>query len=106
MGVQEAADNCLEEGCSLDTVSVLIAELEEERVTLQAKLNSIVLLQGKLQALSGVEDSASKDELAKIVDAAIRSFTKVYDDYPALGDPTAFTGTKNPEPGLKPAFPN
>ena len=37
MGIAESAESCLEEGCSVDTVDDLIAELKEESVLLNKK---------------------------------------------------------------------
>merc|ERR1712216_246273 len=101
--VNAAAENCLEEGCSLDTVSTLIDELDLEAEELQKRLNYVLFTMGKLEGLKGVPDNT--DEVTKLVKAAMRIFSPTEDDFPATGEATAYTGTKNPNKGLRPNFP-
>merc|ERR1712216_114847 len=93
MGLNEAAQQCLEEECSIEDVSSLLGELGERQSELQNELTEVTLLMGKLQALSGKGVEIS--ELQSIIRAAFHNFEKTNDNYPALSEPTGYTMTPN-----------
>lgn len=91
MAVEDVAASCLEEGCSVDTVDDLIAELVSEIKTAKGKRSSDLKdTLKKLQALIGAPE-ANKSEIEKIVLAASRSFSTV-DTFTFPGEPIGYTG--------------
>ena len=101
--VSDAASGVTDEGdeeCSLDTIDDLIAELQTEvsqmnmALPLDARQRSIIATMQQLKALG---PDADKNALAKIIDAAARSFSVVEAfDFP--GEPLGYT--------LKPSYGN
>jgi hypothetical protein len=86
MGYAETAENCLEEGCSVDTVEELIADMKaaknptKEIITAIAQLEALIAAPGKNQ-----------NEIEKLVFAAARSFSTVKNfEFP--GAPLGYTG--------------
>ena len=79
MGVEEAAADCLESGCSLDDVSVLIEELTAESDAQAsgslAKARTLGLIT-QLKELNK-EPVANKNELEKIIAGMARTFGTV-----------------------------
>ena len=93
--VEDAATNCLEDGCSLDTLEELIKELKAEaaqnvagNADLSARQKQVLLTIDQLTAL---EPSANLSEIEKIVAGAARSFS-VVDSFSFPGPPLGYTG--------------
>merc|ERR1712226_18462 len=70
------AADCLEEGCPVDMVTDLLAELKAESAELTRRQQSILVLIGRLQVLNASPEE-SKSEIEKLVGAASRSFSVV-----------------------------
>jgi len=86
MGYEEAAMECLEEGCSVDTVESLLAELKATNQPDAKLVKTINQLETLLK-----EPDANKSEIEKIVSAAARSF-QVVDGFVFKGEPLGYTG--------------
>merc|ERR1719337_816746 len=86
MGYQDAAAACLEDGCSLDTVEDLLAELKAEKNPTAEFMKTI----NDLEALIG-SPNADKNAIEKIVSAASRSFS-VVGGFEFKGEPMGYTG--------------
>merc|ERR550514_126886 len=69
MGIAESAEACLEEGCSLDTVDVLIADLKDEYKA-SPKAATFALI-AQLEKLN-VDPEANKGQLEKLIAGAAR----------------------------------
>ena len=98
MGVAESAANCLEEGCSIDTVSELLAELKTESAGLNKageaaseRNKQVIMLIGQLEVLN-LDPAANQGEIEKLVGAAARSFSTV-DGFDFPGEPLGYSGT-------------
>ena len=93
MGIEETAAGCLEDGCSLQTVDELLAELKAENAALTKRQQSVLLLIGKLQALSSSPEAATanKSEIEALVAAAARSFSPQDETYDFPGDALGYT---------------
>lgn len=80
MAVEDAASACLEEGCSVDSVADLLIELKAESKELSKRHQALLVLIGRLQALSGSPED-NRSEIEKLVGAASRTFmvTENYD---------------------------
>jgi hypothetical protein len=86
MGYEDVALNCIEEGCSVDTVEDLIAELKATK----NKTSAMKATMKQLEALL-VTPEANKNEIEKLVFAASRSFS-VVDSFEFKGEPLGYTG--------------
>lgn len=86
MGYEEAAMECLEEGCSVDTVESLLSELKATKQPGAELVKTINQLESLLK-----EPEANKSEIEKIVGAAARSF-QVVDGFDFKGEPLGYTG--------------
>ena len=88
MGVAESAEACLEEGCSVDTVDNLIADLKAEYK--QATNPDVFALIQQLEKLA-IDPEANKNQIEKIAAGAARTFSVVEAfDFP--GEPLGYTG--------------
>jgi hypothetical protein len=89
--VEDAAANCLEEGCSVDTIEDLIAELEAEAKT--AKGNRAIDLKSTVTNLRMLIGSPleNKSEIEKLVASAARSFS-VVGGFGFPGEPLGYSG--------------
>lgn len=96
MAVEDVAKSCLEEGCSIDMVSELIAELKEESKALTNRQQAVLILLGRLEALNASPE-ANKSEIEKLVGAASRSFS-VVEGFEFPGEPLGYS--------LKPSYGN
>merc|ERR1719222_128456 len=76
MGIENMAADCLEEGCPVDMVTDLLAELKAESAELTRRQQSILVLIGRLQVLNASPEE-NKSEIEKLVGAASRSFSVV-----------------------------
>merc|ERR1719262_1233612 len=86
MGYEEAAIECLEEGCSVDTVESLLAELKATKQPDAQLIKTINQLETLLKA-----PDANKSEIEKIVSAAAHSF-QVVEGFEFRGEPLGYTG--------------
>merc|ERR1719473_1306365 len=86
MGYEEVAAECLEEGCSVDTVHDLLTELKATRNPSTDIIETI----NKLESLL-LKPEANKNEIEKIVASAARSFSTV-DSFEFKGEPLGYTG--------------
>ena len=86
MGYEDVALNCLEDGCSVDTVDELVRELKQVK-------NPSVEVMKMINDLQKLNESPSKNKNAieKIVAAASRSFS-VVEDFEFTGEPLGYTG--------------
>merc|ERR1719174_3074835 len=80
MGVAEIAANCLEEGCPIDMVAELIAELKDQSESMNMigdaasdRNKEAVALIAQLEALN-MEPVANKKEIEKVIGSAARTF--------------------------------
>lgn len=73
MDIESSAMNCLDEECSVDTISTLIAELKAESADLSKKQNSVTMLINQLSKLVQNPEK-NKNEIEKMVAAAARTF--------------------------------
>eukprot|EP00310_Coccolithus_braarudii_P019256 CAMPEP_0183348498 /NCGR_PEP_ID=MMETSP0164_2-20130417/12991_1 /TAXON_ID=221442 /ORGANISM="Coccolithus pelagicus ssp braarudi, Strain PLY182g" /LENGTH=135 /DNA_ID=CAMNT_0025520107 /DNA_START=45 /DNA_END=452 /DNA_ORIENTATION=+ len=89
MAVEDVAKACLDEGCSVDTVDDLITELKEESKALTSRMQAVLILLGRLEALSGMPE-ANKSEIEKLVGAASRSFS-VVEGFEFKGEPLGYS---------------
>lgn len=78
MGIEDAANACLEEGCSVDTIEILLKELKAEASGNMAgskdRQQQLVWSIEQLEALSG---DSNMNEIEAIVAAASRNFNVV-----------------------------
>jgi len=112
--VQKLAESCLENGCPIEDVHVLRAELKEERARLQndlAHLNSVLTQLGTMEAdldthieasVAAAAEGASDEDISKLVDQIAAAFGKFKDDYPGLGSISGYSG--EPHKGTKDAW--
>eukprot|EP00177_Eucheuma_denticulatum_P005494 GFKZ01009989.1.p1 GENE.GFKZ01009989.1~~GFKZ01009989.1.p1 ORF type:complete len:148 (+),score=20.18 GFKZ01009989.1:438-881(+) len=79
------AQNCIDEGCSVDAVQDVLTRLERRRAVLAFELTKIEDVMGVLarENLGG-----DRNLVAQAMEAAISIFSKTNDDYPAVGDVT------------------
>ena len=91
MGVEDVAATCLEEGCSVDTLSDLMAELKAESKEIAKRNAQILFVLGQLEALTK-NPEANKGEIEKVVAAASRSFS-VVEAFNFPGEALGYTGT-------------
>ncbi|KAL1520881.1 hypothetical protein AB1Y20_022442 [Prymnesium parvum] len=83
MAVEDVATNCLEEGCPIDLVEELIAELKQEGGAQQESLVK------QLTALLKNPEK-NKNEIEKMVGAAARTFSRV-EGYKFPGEPLGYS---------------
>ena len=93
--VEDAAVNCLEDGCSVDTLADLIKELKEEASVNVAgdpikaqRQKQIMMMIGQLSVLS---PDTQVSEIEKVVRNAARSFS-VVEDFKFPGQALGYTG--------------
>ena len=82
------AKKCAEGGCSVTDVQAVLERLESRRKALDREASEIQRLMAKL-AKSNMEDN--RNELEKLVDAAVFIFSKSNDDFPATGVSMGYT---------------
>merc|ERR1719506_1310509 len=75
MGIEDSAANCLEEGCSVDALADLLTELKAESKELSKRHQAVLVLIGRLQALSA-SPADNRGEIEKLVGAASRTFMR------------------------------
>lgn len=91
MGVEEAAMDCLESGCEIDDVTVLIEELQVAAKGYKSEQkNKALKLVAQLKELN-LSPIANKNEIEKLVKAMGRSFGTV-DAFTFPGEPLGYTG--------------
>jgi hypothetical protein len=86
MGFEETAFFCLEEGCPVDTVEDLLAELKLEKDPSAEMMKTINALEALL-----ADPNASKTDMEKWVAAAARSFS-VVEGFNFPGEALGYTG--------------
>merc|ERR550514_2002519 len=79
MSVADAAEACLEEECSLDTVADLLRELKAKSQTATGKEKAKVMeMYSQLKVMASPTDgAANKNEIEKLVGAISRTFGTV-----------------------------
>lgn len=86
VGIEEAAADCLEEGCEIGTVESLLEQMKAEKNPSTKMLMTIKRLEFLIKS---PEDNAS--DIEKLVSAAARSFS-VVDTFNFPGEPIGYTG--------------
>ena len=86
VGIEEAAADCLEEGCEIGTVESLLEQMKAEKNPSTKMLMTIKRLEVLIKS---PEDNAS--DIEKLVSAAARSFS-VVDTFNFPGEPIGYTG--------------
>lgn len=82
------AQDCIEEGCSIDAVQDVLTRLERRRGVLALELTQIEDIMGILakENLGG-----DRGLVAEAMAAAVSIFSKANDDYPAVGETNPWT---------------
>ena len=86
VGIEEAAADCLEEGCEIGTVESLLEQMKAEKNPSTKMLMTIKRLEVLIKS---PEDNAS--DIEKLVSAAARQFS-VVDTFNFPGEPIGYTG--------------
>ncbi|KAA8491062.1 hypothetical protein FVE85_4479 [Porphyridium purpureum] len=92
MDDMDLARKCAEEGCKLEDVQMVLTRLEVRRKELDKEANEIASLMAQLAKTSMVADDTN--ELQKLVESAMRIFSKTEDDFPLTGEPLGYTMDK------------
>lgn len=81
----EFAQNCIDEGCSVDAVQDVLTRLERRRGVLALEITKIEEIMGILakENLGG-----DRNLVAAAMEAAVSIFSKAEDDYPGVGSST------------------
>merc|ERR1712216_891392 len=87
--LEDMAKDCLDDGCSVNTVEDLIESLKAESATLSRRNAEVLLLLGQLTALSKSPED-NKNAIEKLVGAAARNFN-VVEGYDFPGEALGYT---------------
>ena len=85
--IMKSAQDCVDEGCSVDAVSDLILDLQEQELALTERLEKVTKLIGDLQYING-KDERHTDE----VQAFVKDMLRVFNHDKPIINPTGFTG--------------
>lgn len=87
----KAARECVEGGCAVDAVQDILTRLEQRRGVLALELTQI---NDVMSTLAKENLGGDRNLIAQAMEAAVRIFSKVEDNFPATGDPMSYTGEK------------
>jgi hypothetical protein len=76
------AQQCIEEGCSVDAVQDVLTRLEQRRAVLALELSQVNEV---MSTLARENLGGDRNLVAQAMEAAVRIFSKVDDDYPTTG---------------------
>lgn len=79
------ARNCIDEGCSIDSVQDVLTRLERRRAVLALEVSKI---EDIMSILAKENLGGDRNLIADAMEAAISIFSRANDDYPGVGDST------------------
>lgn len=90
-GLEEDLDfarGCIEGGCAVDAVQGVLTRLEQRRAVLALELTQI---EEVMATLARENLGGDRSLVAQAMEAAVRIFSKVEDNYPKTGNPSGYT---------------
>lgn len=82
------AQGCIEEGCSIDAVQQVLTRLEQRRAVLALEVSNI---EEVMATLARENLGGDRNLVSEAMEAAVRIFSKVDDNYPATSHPSGYT---------------
>ncbi len=90
-GLQEDLDfarGCIEGGCEIDAVQNVLTRLEQRRAVLALEVSTI---EEVMATLAKENLGGDRSLVAEAMEAAVRIFSKVEDNYPSTSPPSGYT---------------
>lgn len=82
------AQGCIEDGCSVDAVQEVLTRLEQRRAVLALEVSKI---EEVMATLARENLAGDRNLVGEAMEAAVRIFSKVEDNYPSTSPPSGYT---------------